>query len=205
MKVCSIDNIKQQQISGTYNQLTVLGLGEGWVRSCLDIDTTTNIVSEQNNKNSLRSRPISLAANDEDRPGSWKLSLSPSTILGYYIVLFDKHIFAWIRNQFYCWVVEYFTKNDYYLLTSGAGGPGWLIRSDMSLSFADKQKGFMSWKLKKAYFRSQGKNKQTKPKNLLCKTSDKWKLTYIQFIHNRRPILEAKKDKDFEILCLKKD
>ena len=70
MKVCSIDNIKQQQISGTYNQLTVLGLGEGWVRSCLDIDTTTNIVSEQNNKNSLRSRPISLAANDEDRPGS---------------------------------------------------------------------------------------------------------------------------------------
>ena len=49
MKVCSIDNIKQQQISGTYNQLTVLGLGERWVRSCLDTDTTTNIVSEQNN------------------------------------------------------------------------------------------------------------------------------------------------------------
>lgn len=185
-----------------------MGLGEGWVRSCLDTDTTTNIVSEQNNKNFLRSRPISLAANDEDRPGSWKLSLSPSTILGYYIVLFDKHIFAWIRNQFYCWVVEYFTKNDYYLLTSGAGGPGWLIRSDMSLSFADKQKGFMSWKLKKAYFfhlEVRAKNKQTKPKNLLCKTSDKWKLTYIQFIQNRRPILEAKKDKDFEILCLKKD
>lgn len=129
-----------------------MGLGEGWVRSRLDTDTTTNIVSEQNNKNFLRSRPISLAANDEDRPGSWKLSLSPSTILGYYIVLFDKHIFAWIRNQFYCWVVEYFIKNDYYLLTSGAGGPGWLIRSDMSLSLADKQKGFMSWKLKKAYF-----------------------------------------------------
>ena len=185
-----------------------MGLGEGWVRSCLDTDTTTNIVSEQNNKNFLLSRPISLAANDEDRPGSWKLSLSPSTILGYYIVLFDKHIFAWIRNQFYCWVVEYFIKNDYYLLTSGAGGPGWLIRSDMSLSLADKQKGFMSWKLKKSIlfsFRSQGKNKQTKPKNLLCKTSDKWKLTYIQFIQNRRPILEAKKDKDFEILCLKKD
>lgn len=40
------------------------------MRSCLDTDTTTNIVSEQNNKNSLRGRPISLAANDEDRPGS---------------------------------------------------------------------------------------------------------------------------------------
>ena len=40
------------------------------MRSCLDTDTTTNFVSEQNNKNSLRSRSISLAANDEDRPGS---------------------------------------------------------------------------------------------------------------------------------------